>query len=64
MPDGGCPELLTLSRTDYLDCNELADALAMAAPTRAPERRQVSRLTCRFAGPTDGTVARSHSSLD
>ena len=44
----------------------------LQAPPTAPttprpsalEPLQVSRLTCRFAGLTGGTVARAHSSLD
>ena len=36
----------------------------MSAPSSAPQPHQVSRTTWRFAGPTSGTVARSHGSLD
>jgi hypothetical protein len=36
----------------------------MAAPSSAPEPHEVSGMTCRFAGPTSGTVARAYSSLD
>ena len=36
----------------------------MEASSSAREPHQVSRITCGFAGPTSGTVARSHSSLD
>ena len=36
----------------------------MEAPSSAPAPRQVSGMTCRFAGPTSGTVARAYSSLD
>ena len=36
----------------------------VGASSSAREPQQVSCLTCRFAGPTSGTVARAHSSLD
>ena len=36
----------------------------MEASSSAPEPHQVSGLSCHFAGPTSGTVARAHSSLD
>jgi len=34
----------------------------MEAPSSAPRPRQVSHMTCGFAGLTSGTVARAHSS--
>ena len=46
---------------EYLDGS---DEIAMEAASGAREPRQVSLITCSFAGPTSGTVARSHSSLD
>ena len=36
----------------------------MDGSSSAPEPRQVSAMSCRFAGPTSGTVARAYSSLD
>ena len=36
----------------------------MEAPSSAPAPPQVSRMVCRFAGPTSGTVARAHTSLN
>jgi hypothetical protein len=36
----------------------------MEAASSAPEPRQVSLTIWRFAGPTSGTVARAHGSLD
>ena len=36
----------------------------MEASSSAPVPHQVSRITCGLAGPTSGTVARAHSSLD
>ena len=36
----------------------------MDGSSSAREPHQVSRITCGFADPTSGTVARSHSSLD
>ena len=52
---------LQMGGKTYLDGS---DDLAMEAPSSAPAPRQVSRSTWRFAGPTSGTVAHTHSSLD
>ena len=52
---------MTQGNKSELDCS---DDLAMRASWSAPKPRQVSCLTCRFAGLTGGTVARAHSSLD
>ena len=41
-----------------------SDEIAMDGSSSALEPHQVSRITCGFAGPTSGTVARCHSSLD
>ena len=36
----------------------------MEASSSAPEAHQVSRMVCHFVGPTSGTVARAHGSLN
>ena len=41
-----------------------SDEIAMEAPSSALQPHQVSVITCGFADPTIGTMARSHSSLD
>ena len=41
-----------------------SEEIAMDGSSSAREPHQVSGITCGFAGPTSGTVARSHSSLD
>ena len=59
--------LLTLSRTTRVIAKLVldgSDEIAMDASLSAREPHQVSCITYSFAGPTSGTVARSHSSLD
>ena len=55
---------LTLSRMDCKLVLDGSDDLAMDASSGAREPHQVSLTTYRFADPTSGPVARSHSSLD
>ena len=55
---------LTLLRTNYISALGTPTISAMDGSSSAPEPRQVSAMSCRFAGPTSGTVARAYSSLD
>ena len=57
----GCQYRPRVHTTSYLDGS---DEIAMEAPSSAPEPHQVNLTTYRFADPTSGPVARSHSSLD
>jgi hypothetical protein len=41
-----------------------SDEIAMAASSSARDPHQVSLMSCGFAVPTSGPVARSHRSLD
>ena len=41
-----------------------SDEIAMDGSSSAREPHQVNRITCGFADPSSGTVARAHSSLD
>ena len=61
MKEGREIRLITLSRPNSYFWS---DEIAMEAPLSAPRPRQVSHITCGFAGPTSGPVARSHRSLD